>query len=544
MADTRRSILAPPRDVDDSCAMQDRSQPARLDADVVIVGYGPVGATLANLLGLRGVRTIVIEREASAYHLPRAVHFDDEVMRIFETAGLSEAIQLNTIFSPGMHFIDSAGKLMLDWSRPSGFTPQGWYPGYRFHQPDLEAILRGGLKRWPSVSELTRYDVFALDVRGDGVTVRYEDLATGRLSECQTRFVVGCDGARSLVRRLMGSQMDDLGFHERWLVLDFLLDRPRDDLGDYSVQFCDPVRPATYVRGVGNRRRWEITLLSHEDSNLMTSPERIWPLLQRWVCPEDGRIERAAVYTFHSAVARQWRSGPLLLAGDSAHLTPPFLGQGMCAGIRDAANLAWKLADVVSGRSSERLLDTYESERSPHVRQYIERAMQLGGIINTKNASEALAELGRKGNETIKFTSPKPRLGSGFCSDEDPLAGQLAPQPTLSCGTRLDRLAGYDFALLARPGFAGSLSADLRCAASEAGFRIIDDTAPSLQSWLEEIGVEAALIRPDRYILGTVRNEGELLTLMRHSQASTAANSCGGPDGNVTGGWRPPVPAR
>ena len=165
--------------------------------------------------------------------------------------------------------------------------------------------------------------------------------------------MVGCDGARSLVRRFMGAGLDDLGFHERWLVLDFLLERPRDDLGDYSVQFCDPVRPATYVRGVGNRRRWEITLLADEDSNAMTSAERIWPLLRRWVTPEDGRIERAAVYTFHSVVARPWRAGRLLLAGNSAHQTPPFLGQGMCAGIRDAANLAWKLADVVSGRSTD-----------------------------------------------------------------------------------------------------------------------------------------------------------------------------------------------
>ncbi len=155
--------------------MQDRSQLADLDTDVVIVGYGPVGATLANLLGLRGVRTVVLEREHSAYHLPRAVHFDDEVMRIFETVGLSDAIVTNTVFSPGMHFVDSAGRLMLDWSRPPGVTPQGWHPSYRFHQPDLEGLLREGLRRWPCVSTMTRCDVFALDEDADGVRVRFED---------------------------------------------------------------------------------------------------------------------------------------------------------------------------------------------------------------------------------------------------------------------------------------------------------------------------------------------------------------------------------
>ena len=321
----------------------------------------------------------------------------------------------------------------------------------------------------------------------------------------------------------MGAGLDDLGFHERWLVLDFLLERPRDDLGDYSVQFCDPVRPATYVRGVGNRRRWEITLLADEDSNAMTSAERIWPLLRRWVGPEDGRIERAAVYTFHSVVARPWRAGRLLLAGDSAHQTPPFLGQGMCAGIRDAANLAWKLADVVSRRSTDGLLDSYESERSPHVRQYIERAIRLGGIINTKNAHETLAELGRKSDETIKFASPKPRLGAGLCLEGDPLAGQLAPQPTLSCGTRLDGIAGYDYVLLARPGFASSLSARLKTVASDAGVRIVHDAAPSLQNWLADCNVETVLVRPDRYVLGTASNEHELLALLRRIPAPAGA---------------------
>ncbi|MDQ8731043.1 bifunctional 3-(3-hydroxy-phenyl)propionate/3-hydroxycinnamic acid hydroxylase [Bradyrhizobium sp. LHD-71] len=495
--------------------MTQSSQHRDLEVEVVIIGYGPVGATLANLLGLRGVRTLVLERESAAYHLPRAVHFDDEVMRIFQTIGLSDAINRNAIPSIGMHFVDADGKLILDWSRSSEIASQGWHPSYRFHQPDLESALRSGLKRWPSVSVMTRCDVFALEEEACDVVVRFEDLSTGRLAKCRAKYVVGCDGARSLVRRFMGVSMDDLGFHERWLVIDFLLSRPRPDLGDYSVQYCDPTRPATYVRGTNNRRRWEITLLSDEDVHVMTTPDRIWPLLRRWVGPEDGAIERAAVYTFHSVVAEHWRVGRLLLAGDSAHQTPPFLGQGMCAGIRDASNLAWKLADVVARRSPDSLLDSYESERSPHVREYIERAIRLGGIINTKNASVALTALGRKGDETVKFTSAKPRLGPGLWISDDSLGGQLAPQPALIGGTQLDHVVGYDFALLAAPAFAHSLSQRAKAAAREIGIRIIDDAASALQLWLDQNSVNAALVRPDRYVVGTAMTEDDFTALLR-----------------------------
>jgi 3-(3-hydroxy-phenyl)propionate hydroxylase len=501
-------------------AMTEASQTPELAADVVIVGYGPVGATLANLLGMRGIKTLVLEREASAYQLPRAVHFDDEVMRIFETASLSEAIRPGVTLSPGMLFVDRDGKLLLDWSRPPETTPLGWPPSFRFHQPTLESILRDGLKRWSCVSAMTRCDAFALDEDADGVRVRFEDLNTGRLMACRAKYVVGCDGARSLVRRCMGVGMDDLGFHERWLVLDFLLDRPRDDLGDYSVQFCDPLRPATYVRGVGNRRRWEITLLPDEDSQAMMVPERIWPLLRRWVTPEDGTIERAAVYTFHSVVAERWRRGRLLLAGDSAHQTPPFLGQGMCAGIRDTSNLAWKLADVVTGRACDSLLDSYESERSPHVREYIARAVRLGGIINTKNTREALAALGRKGDETIKFTSAKPRLGAGLWASDDKLAGRLAPQPLLGSGARLDAVVGYEFALLTTAAFARSLSRAARTAARIRGIAIVDDDA--LAPWLEENGAKAVLVRPDRYVLGIAQDEAGLAELLRSLPVAAA----------------------
>ncbi|MGX1164719.1 3-(3-hydroxy-phenyl)propionate hydroxylase [Bradyrhizobium sp. USDA 372] len=365
----------------------------------------------------------------------------------------------------------------------------------------------GGLARWPHVTLQSRCDVFALDQDEHGVRVRYEDLSNGRLSEVRAGYVIGCDGARSLVRRFIGSGMDDLGFHERWLVIDVLLNRARDDLGDYSLQHCDPRRPATYVRGTGTRRRWEITVLPDEDSQDVTQPAKVWELLSRWITPDDAEIERASVYTFHSVIAQQWRNGRLLLAGDSAHQTPPFLGQGMCAGIRDAANLAWKLASVIRDGAAPDLLDTYQSERLPHVREFIELAIRLGGVINTKAIEAGLAAGEARENAPVKLEVKKPLLGPGLGFGDLPLAGHLAPQFMLSDGRRSDDRTGYHLVLLIET--AAALPS--RLALSQTGIEILaGDEAEGVRDWLRQHGIIAALVRPDRYIRGTACNEAEL----------------------------------
>lgn len=500
--------------------MQDKI--AALDFDVVIVGRGPVGATLANLLGLCGVRTLVLEREARTYHLPRAVHFDDECMRVFQTIGLAEAILPHVILSPGMRFVDAEGRLILDWPRSKNPTPMGWHLSYRFHQPDLEDILIDGLRRWPQVEVRNCCDVFALDQDDRGVRVRYENLTNGKLSELRAAFVIGCDGARSLVRRFIGAGMDDLGFHERWLVIDALLNHDRPDLGDYSIQHCDPRRPATYIRGTGNRRRWEITVHPDEDAQAVTQTAKIWDLLSRWISPGEAELERAAVYTFHSAIAKQWRNNRLLLAGDSAHQTPPFLGQGMCAGIRDAANLAWKLRDVVTGRADARLLDSYQSERSPHVGEFIELAIRLGGVINTKAMEAGLAVGEARDNAPVKLDVRKPLLGPGLAIGSLPLAGLLAPQFMLADGRRSDDRTGYASLLLVDK--AAALSARLRAAIGQAGMdALTGEDASDIPRWLAEHNVRAALIRPDRYVRGAARSEAELDLLIETACAPADA---------------------
>ena len=484
------------------------------ETNVVIVGCGPVGTMLANLLGLQGISTLVLEREAAIYNLPRAVHFDDEVMRLLQTVGLAETMQRLVHVSPGMKFVDDTGRLLLDWARPLERGPQGWHASYRFHQPELERVLRDGLSRWRSVSLKLRTEVFALEQESDAVVVRYEDLSTGGLANCRARYVVGCDGARSLVRRLIGAPMEDLGFHERWLVLDAILRRPCSHLGDHSVQHCSRKRPATYVRGTGNRRRWEIAVLPGEDEAAITQPAKVLELLKPWVEPEDVELERVAVYTFHSAIAPRWRSARLLIAGDSAHLTPPFLGQGMCAGMRDAGNLAWKLGRVLRGQNDDGLLDAYQTERASHVREYIELAVHLGGLINTKAMEAALPGSVLEGGEAARMTSIRPRLGPGVAAGWNGLAGQIAPQPRLADGTRLDDRVGYRFAALLQPDFAADLPADTLGRLVDREVVVVADDAPEPQAWLQAADASAILVRPDRYVLGAAHSLQELNALV------------------------------
>jgi 3-(3-hydroxy-phenyl)propionate hydroxylase len=327
-------------------------------------------------------------------------------------------------------------------------------------------------------------------------------------------FVVGCDGARSTVRRFIGSGWIDLGFHERWLVADLLLKVPRPDLGEVSVQHCNPARSSTYVSGLGNRRRWEIRLQPDETSKAMMQPQRLWQLLAQWLTPDEADIERQAVYTFHSALAETWRAGRLLLAGDAAHQTPPFLGQGMCAGIRDASNLAWKLAAVIRGRAVDALLDTYQQERASHVREYIELAVALGGVINTTAMNPVLPNSTRTDGNSIRLSRQKPVLGRGFAFGCSALIGRQVPQPLLSDGRRLDEAVGERFCLLVASGHAEPLTSEAMALSDRNEVQVIVDAAPELQCWLAQTGHMAILVRPDRYVYGSAETAAGLLTLL------------------------------
>ncbi len=458
--------------------------------DVAIIGYGPVGAAMALALARHGLTVTIVEKTGAAYGLPRAVQIDDEVMRLFRALGVDEAIRAETHVNPGTKFVSPEGDVLVDWSRPTEETFLGWNASYRFHQPALEAALRAAIADEPRIE--TRLMTSVVQIAAD------EAAATLALSNGETlraNWAIGCDGAGSQTRVRIGAEWDDMGFRERWLVLDLVVREGAPDLGRHTLQICNPDQPATYVCGVGRRRRFEFRVGDMEEEAAVASA---WRRLAPWFPRDQADLERAVVYEFRSCVATRWRDGRILLAGDAAHLTPPFMGQGLCAGFRDVANLAWKLAVVERG-ADEALLDTYQTERAPHVREYIDLAVAMGRFINgaAQDLSER-SEADAAGAQRLGLI--RPALGPGYGA-RDEVAGRLAPHPRLADGRRVeDRTAGR-FALLTRPG---------------AGF----DPGPAVlladaafTPWLDEHGAAAALLRPDGYVAAVVRAPEDVASL-------------------------------
>lgn len=484
-----------------------------IDHDVAIVGLGPTGATLANLLGLCGLSVLVLEKEAQIYDLPRAVHLDDEVMRVLQTIGIADEFARQVFINRGMRFVDREHKLLLDWPRPQQRTELGWHASYRFHQPDLERLLRRSLARFETIDIRLCSMVDELTDHGDRVTIGFRDAGTDRRRRETAKFVIGCDGARSTVRNVMGIGMERLGFEQRWLVADLLLKQDMPELGDHTLQYCDPVRPSTYCRNVGRRRRWEFALLDGEDSDEMASEETVWRLLAGWITRGDAELERRAVYTFKSEVAREWVKGRLLLAGDAAHLTPPFMGQGMCAGIRDAANLAWKLALCCKNRAPETLLQTYRSERKPNVTQYIETAAGLGALINRMGTGSEPGADEDGHNRSTDMKSIRSRLGPGLGPNGGRHSGTLFPQPELASGQRMDDHIGYRSVLIIDDGTnAFEKPKDLPV--------LLATEEPQVASTLARLDAKAILIRPDRYVLDVAESAGDMHRMMQRALPS------------------------
>ena len=325
---------------------------------MAVVGYGPVGQMLAILLGQRGWRVGVLERWPDAYPLPRAVHFDHEVARVFQAAGVSDELAEKIEPAPIYEWRNAAGDILLRFGRDTHTSHSGGPESSMFSQPDLEQILDRRVRALPGVTVHRGLEVDRLEATAEGVALEAVD-ADGARTRVHARYALGCDGANSFVRGQIGVPVCDLGFAFDWLIVDVIPHEQRR-WEPLNWQLCDPVRPTTLVSGGPGRRRWEFMRLPHETIDDLNSEKTTWRLLERWGrTPENTTIERHAVYTFRARWTDLWRNGRVLLAGDAAHLMPPFAGQGMCSGIRDAANLAWKLDSVLAGRASDALLDSY-----------------------------------------------------------------------------------------------------------------------------------------------------------------------------------------
>ena len=465
-------------------------------ATVVIIGAGPTGLSAAILLGQRGVDVVVLERWADAYPQPRAVHLDDEVYRIVARLGLEDEFAAISRPSAGLRLLSPEHEVLAQFDRTNPCTVNGFPAANMFDQPDLEAILRHRVKAYPSVRLLGGAGVEEVRT-DDGGRPQILYVAEGVSRWIAAAYLLGCDGAKSITRAAVGATMVDLNFEQRWLVVDIATER---ELGHWEGvhQVCDTRRAATYMRIGKHRHRWEFQLVGEDGEETaadFSTLDALAPLLAPWDTDLTGfDLIRTAEYTFRAQLAERWRRGRIFLLGDAAHLTPPFIGQGMGAGMRDAANLTWKIAGVLDGTLDEGVLDTYEQERRPHAEAMIRIAVVIGF---------AMTAGGRFGDLLRSVVAPRlrhlPGLGARIVDGTSPplqrsalvrkrrfsrsLAGRLAPN--VFCGQRLDHWTAGRFAWVTTGPVSPRQDAVTIAADGE------------LSDWLKAGRAAAALVRPD-----------------------------------------------
>ena len=518
---------------------------------VIVVGAGPAGCAAALLLADSGIPVTLLERYRQPHPLPRAVHLDDEVARVLDRIGVSEGFLARSRPGSGLRLLDARHHVMAEFSRDQQPSQHGFPQANMFHQPDLEELLLARVDQHPLISLRRGAEVTGLDGALNALTadpVRVHARVAGHPQTFTGRVVLGCDGANSTIRQLAGITMEDLGFTERWLVVDIKAETGLDTW-DGVEQICDPARPATFMHVTGDRYRWEFQLGDGEDEADLITPAALGALLRPWTGRGDLdglEIIRSASYTFRARLASRFRAGRVFLLGDAAHLTPPFIGQGLAAGLRDADNLAWKLAHVLTGQAGEDLLDSYETERRPHARALIKKAVRVGwamtGGQDRAAAVRRIALAAAVRSDRIcqaMGSTATPRLKAGalqpsprrFLLPGIPPAlwvGGLIPNPLVSAddGTpvRLDAiLAGRPAVLTARrrpdaglagfcrrhglvlarisaPGAGTPPGPDAQRDAGWIDVRLADDAAPTGLRALVADPALTVLVRPDRVI--------------------------------------------
>lgn len=419
--------------------------PTKITTDVLIVGGGPTGLTIANLLGGMKVRTILVERNATTVLEPRAVSIDDESMRTMQAAGLADAVRDITARGYGSVYKGPGGSSfaeVMPLAKEYGFDKRNG-----FRQPDLEGVLREGAMRFPYVDLQFGHLLLTFSQTPSHVVARVLT-PEGDDLEIEAKYLVGADGGRSGIRKALGIELEGGTFEEPWLIID--LESTANRFRHTEV-YCDPDRPCISLPGPGGIRRYEFMLHPHEDRETAATEEFCRALMARVGPDEHAPITRRQVYTFHARNARNWRQGRVFLAGDAAHLTPPFAGQGMNSGLRDAHNLSWKLAEALKANGSEELLDSYETERKPHAQAMIDLALRMGQVMMP--ASHLKAKLTRAAFRLLGYYppardyfaqmryKPKPRFKQGLVwpSTDDAgraFAGRMIPQPMVETISR------------------------------------------------------------------------------------------------------------
>lgn len=516
-----------------------------LDADVLVAGYGPTGATIAALLARRGWRVIIVEQAATIYDKPRAITADQEALRIFQEIGIADEVAAEAIPHPGTDYLGLDGQVIKRFYPAPPPEPLGWMPNFMFVQPELEATLRHAIGRMGNVQTLLEHQLVEVVQDEEGVEAHVLRMGDSASLTLRARYLVAADGATSIVRKQLQPAIEDLAFDEWWLVVDAWLRGPVD-LPTRAVQYCRPSRPGTYMVGPGGLRRWEIKMLPHETPQDFQDHDTVWRVLGEFVDTSGLEHCRTAVYRFHALVVEEWRHGRVFLAGDAAHQMPPFLGQGLCAGVRDAFNLAWKLDAVMRGQAEPQLLDSYTEERKRHVRTVVGHAKTFGLIIGELDPVAARerdrrlgAELAAGRAETVRQRFI-PGLEAGLIDHDAngvlrPGAGELLVQPWVCSDggpwQRLDDVVGPHFLIAARSPEVLGAAVDTLCvpwtalagkwvalgspgATHAVNTLLLEERESLLADWLDARGAIALVARPDRYVYGVARSIEDLQRLV------------------------------
>ncbi len=486
--------------------------------DVAVIGYGPTGVTAANLLGQLGMNVVVVERDSDIYSRARAISTDEEVMRIWQQVGLADRVQKDTLADRPLTFVDADGRSFIDLelsSHACGHPPQQF-----IYQPALERVLREGVDRFPNVEVLLQHECLRVVDRGDCAELMLADLSDDTFKRVQASYVIAAEGGSSPTRSQLGIGYRGRTYTERWIVIDTKVTRewPGHDLLRFH---CNPARPTVDCPTPLGHHRWEYPARAGEDENELVKDEAIWQVLNdQGITDANVEILRAVIYSHHVRVAERWRAGRVFLAGDAAHAMPPWIGQGMSAGVRDVANLCWKLAAVVNGQAPESLLDSYQAERMPHVQEVTKRAVMVGRIITERN--RWLAAVRTHGMRAViripgvarmlynRFWIPEASYREGFFARQaHPTQGRQIPQPWVIDGhgerRRLDDVIPRGWAVLhigAAPSAAWARVPNFEVVgqgAVAAPGRIVE-TDGVLTEWMRRHRADAIVLRPDNFV--------------------------------------------
>lgn len=525
--------------------MNEHDVPAKT-FDVAVIGYGPTGLALACWLGAAGHRTVMIERWPDLYTLPRAGHVDGEIMRLFQKLGVAESIAEDSSVVGPVRVRDADGDVL--GTIPPEECKQGWAAHYSLYQPNLERVLDERVRATGNVTILQGWQAESISAgAGESVRIRIASgvgqagqwIATGKSTEVAARWLIGADGANSLVAGFVGSKVEDLGFQARALVI--FAERLEPSIGstmpDSEVGMLLS-RPYIALRESGKRfARWEFLVLPDESTDEMNEVDKAWELIAPWgFAPENSRLVRHTVFEFRTLLADSWRKDNMLLAGDAAHRMPPHNGQGMCSGQRDAAALAWRLDLVLRGVSSPELLDSYTPERRPHVLEVTRNSAERAAVFwnvdpGTARERDAAMRQGMSSKNFGQSYGAVPPLSDGvlFRGADGPIgpAGELSPQFRVRCsGVEMlldDHVGGRWLLIVTDPSFVEGLGADDQQLVQRLGARVwvlgdedsdIADVDGDYARWLSELGCGAVLIRPDSYIFGGAETVADVRSLL------------------------------